>query len=157
MDYEALAKQFGGTTTSASATPKSMPNQINYEEMAKQFGGTTETSAPRQNVGAEMPAWAKENPRLYDVAQTVRKYAAPVVEMGGAIGGGIIGSGVGPAGTVGGAALGYGIGKEATHLADVYLGNVPKETPTQTALRGAENIVEGGMLEESFAIEGHCI
>jgi hypothetical protein len=108
---------------------------------------TTEASAPRQNVGAEVPAWAKENPRLYETAQTVRQYAGPVVEMGGAIAGGVVGSGLGPAGTVGGSALGYGMGKEATRLADLYLGNVKGETPTQTALRGAENIVEGGMLE----------
>jgi len=102
----------------------------------------------RQNVTAETrPNWAKENPNLYDVAQTARKYVGPVVEMGGALGGGVLGSALGPAGTVGGSALGYGIGKEATHLADLYLGNVQGETPSQTALRGASNVVEGGLLE----------
>ena len=105
-------------------------------------------SEPRQNVTSETrPNWAKENPNLYDAAQTARKYVGPVVEMGSAIGGGVIGSGLGPAGTVGGSALGYGIGKEATRLADLYLGNVQGETPTQTALRGASNVVEGGLLE----------
>lgn len=49
MDYEALAKQFGGTVASTSSAPPSAPNQINYEEMAKQFGGAVQ----RQNVGAE--------------------------------------------------------------------------------------------------------
>ena len=110
----------------------------------------TETSTPevRQNVAAEtMPKWAKDNPRLYSAAQTAREYAGPVVEMGGALGGGIIGTGLGPAGTVGGAALGYGIGKEATRLADLYLGNAPSETPIQTLTRSAGNVVEGAMLE----------
>ena len=110
----------------------------------------TETPTPevRQNVAAEiMPKWAKDNPRLYSAAQTAREYAGPVVEMGGALGGGIIGTGLGPAGTVGGAALGYGIGKEATRLADLYLGNAPSETPIQTLTRSAGNVVEGAMLE----------
>jgi len=107
-------------------------------------------SAPetRQNVVAEtLPEWAKKNPKLYKAAQIAREYGGPVVEMGSALGGGVIGSALGPAGTVGGSALGYGIGKEATHLADLYLGNVQGETPSQTALRGASNIVEGGLLE----------
>lgn len=115
-------------------------------------------SETRQNVSAETrPNWAMQNPKLYNAAQTIREYAGPVVEMGGAIGGGFIGSGAGPLGTVGGAALGYGIGKEATHLADLYLGNVPGEKPGQTALRGLGNVVEGSVLEAGGQVAGPII
>lgn len=49
MDYEALAKQFGGSTA-----PPSVSNQVDYDELAKQFGGSTS----RQNVTAEKPKTA---------------------------------------------------------------------------------------------------
>lgn len=116
-------------------------------------------SAPetRQNVDAEktIPAWGKKNPKLYKAAQIAREYGGPALEMGlpiltGAIGagGGTIVPGAGNvAGGVGGAALGYGIAKEATHLADLYLGNVPSESLGQTAMRGLGNVAEGGLYE----------
>ena len=116
-------------------------------------------SAPetRQNVDAEntIPAWGKKNPKLYKAAQIAREYGGPALEMGLPIVTGIIGAGGGTivpgagnvAGGVGGAALGYGMAKEATRLADLYLGNVPGETPQQTAMRGLGNVVEGGLYE----------
>jgi len=84
-------------------------------------GATPEAApAPVDN----RPDWAKENPRAYEVAQTVRKYAGPAVEAATSVAGGVLGAPAGPAGVVGGSALGYGIGKEITNLADIALGNV---------------------------------
>lgn len=111
----------------------------------------------RENVVAEkqLPEWARNNPKLYGVAQTARQYVGPALEMGLPIVGGVIGAGGGSiipgagniAGGVGGSALGYGIAKEATRLADLYLGNVQGETPSQTLTRGVGNVVEGGLYD----------
>jgi hypothetical protein len=118
-----------------------------------QFGDSSE----RQNVVAEkeLPEWARNNPALYRAAQTTREYVGPALEMGLPILGGVIGAGGGSvvpgagtiAGGVGGSALGYGIAKEATRLADLYLGNVQGETPGQTLKRGVGNVVEGGLYD----------
>jgi hypothetical protein len=113
----------------------------------------------RKNVEPEntIPEWGKKNPGLYNAAQTARKYGGPVLEMGGAIGGGLLGTPASPLGTVAGSAIGYGLGKEATHLADLYLGNVPSETPGQTVMRGIGNVVEGGALETGGRVAGPII
>jgi hypothetical protein len=114
-------------------------------------------SEARQNVEPEktLPEWGKNNPRLYKAAQVAREYGGPALEMGLPIVTGIIGAGGGTivpgagnvAGGVGGAALGYGIAKEATRLADLYLGNVQGEKPQETVMRGLGNIAEGGLYE----------
>jgi hypothetical protein len=70
-----------------------------------------------------------------------------LLEMGGMVGGSVVGSGLGPAGIVGGAGLGYGIGKEATRLADIALGNVPVQPLTQTLPQAAQNVLEGATME----------
>ena len=93
------------------------------------------------------PDWGKENPRAYEVAQTARKYLGPAVEAGASAVGGVLGAPAGPAGVVGGAALGYGIGKEATHLADIYLGNVKPQGVTADVSRAAKNVLEGATME----------
>jgi hypothetical protein len=93
------------------------------------------------------PAWAKENPRAYEVAQTVRKYAGPTVEAATSVAGGVLGAPGGPAGVVGGSALGYGIGKEITNLADIALGNVKQQAPVADVTRAAKNVLEGAAME----------
>lgn len=93
------------------------------------------------------PAWGKENPRAYEVAQTVRKYVGPAVEAATSVGGGVLGAPLGPAGVVGGSALGYGIGKEITNLADIALGNVKQQAPAADVTRAAKNVLEGATME----------
>jgi hypothetical protein len=93
------------------------------------------------------PQWAQENPKAYEVAQTVRKYAGPAVEAATAVGGGVLGAPLGPGGVVGGSALGYGIGKEITNLADIYLGNVKQQAPVADVTRAAKNVLEGATME----------
>ena len=43
----------------------------------------------RANVGAELPAFAKENPRLYAGLVKARQMAGPTIEMLGGVGGGV--------------------------------------------------------------------
>jgi len=93
------------------------------------------------------PAWGQENPKLYEVAQTARKYLGPTVEAAASVGGGVLGAPAGPPGVVGGAALGYGIGKEITNLADIALGNVKQQTPAADVSRAAKNVLEGATME----------
>jgi hypothetical protein len=93
------------------------------------------------------PTWGQENPKMYEVAQTARKYLGPTVEAGASVVGGVLGAPAGPPGVVGGAALGYGIGKEITNLADIALGNVKQQAPAADISRAAKNVLEGATME----------
>jgi hypothetical protein len=136
VDYEALAKKFGGATAPA----------VDYDKLASQYGGVDQK---RENVKPEMPRWAMENPSVYAAAMTARKLLGPVVEAGGAILGGMAGTvGATPGfGTVAGAGLGYGAAKELLEKADVALG---EKTPRQGAAivtEPARNVLEGATYE----------
>jgi hypothetical protein len=55
----------------------------------------------------------------------VRPVLAPTIEMGGAVGVGLLGTPFGPAGIVSGSGLGYGLAKEGLENIDVALGLKP--------------------------------
>ena len=144
MDYAALAKQYGGTTTAAPA--------VDYAALAKQFGGTTNTEGetpvtPRGKAGMfdmlsapfEMGAALAAKPRKEQV-----EFIAPAVEALGSAGGAIAGTGAGPLGTVVGAGAGYAGAKELLRLA---AGEGGKETIPQAAVRQAQNVLEGATME----------
>jgi hypothetical protein len=108
----------------------------------------------RANVGAEVPAWAKEYPKLYSAAVKARQVAGPSVEMLGGMVGGAVGAGAGTltsptlvinpiTGGVAGSALGYGIAKEGLQAADVALGLRPPQTVAQRLPAAATNVAEG--------------
>lgn len=108
----------------------------------------------RANVGAEVPAWAKEYPKLYSAAVKARQIAGPSVEMLGGMVGGAVGAGAGTlasptlvinpiTGGVAGSALGYGIAKEGLEAADVALGLRPSQTVLQRLPAAATNVAEG--------------
>lgn len=108
----------------------------------------------RANVGAEVPAWAKEYPKLYSAAVKARQVAGPSVEMLGGVIGGTIGAGAGTIASptvvinpitagVAGSALGYGIAKEGLEAADVALGLKPSQTIAQRLPAAATNVAEG--------------
>lgn len=114
------------------------------------------TSTPASSV---QPATAVPAPELttgQKIYQAIRPYAAPLVEAGGAIGGGLLGAtagtfGAGPVGTavggVSGAGLGYGIAKEGLEAADVAMG---MKKPRQGAAQVTEpikNVLEGATYE----------
>jgi hypothetical protein len=136
------------------------------------FGiGVAETPAEsetRQNVGAEIPAWAKENPRLYEGLVKTRQMAGPTVEMLGGVGGGVLGAAAGTVasptvvinpvtGGVAGSALGYATAKELLNKADVALGLAPSETGGQAMKRSAGNIAEGAAFEVAGGVAGKVV
>ena len=111
----------------------------------------------RQNVGAELPAFAKTNPRLYANLIQARQLAGPTVEMLGGVGGGVLGAPGGPVGVVGGSALGYATAKELLNKADVALGLAPQETGMQAMKRSAGNIAEGAAYEVAGGVAGKVV
>jgi hypothetical protein len=109
-------------------------------------------TAERANVGAEIPKWGKENPRLYEAAVKARQLAGPTAEMLGMAGGAALGGaagtfGAGPIGTVAGGAAGAGLGlgitREALQSADVALGLRQPRTVNQLVSEPSQNILEG--------------
>jgi hypothetical protein len=136
------------------------------------FGiGVAETPAEpetRQNVGAEIPAWAKENPRLYEGLVKTRQVAGPTIEMLGGVGGGVLGTAAGTVasptvvinpvtGGVAGSALGYATAKELLNKADVALGLAPSETGGQAMSRAAGNVAEGAAFEVAGGVAGKVL
>jgi hypothetical protein len=94
------------------------------------------------------PVAAPAQPSMVEKAyKAVRPYAAPLVEAAGAIGGGLLGTPLGPVGTVGGAGLGYGIAKEAMELGDVYLGGKAPRQGAAQVVEPVRNILEGSTME----------
>jgi len=77
----------------------------------------------------------------------VRPVLAPTVETLGAVGGGLLGTPLGPAGIVGGSGLGYGIGKELIESADVGLGIKPPRQGSALVTEPLRNVVEGATYE----------
>jgi hypothetical protein len=111
----------------------------------------------RQNVGAELPAFAKTNPRLYANLVQARQLAGPTVEMLGGVGGGVVGAPGGPVGAVAGSAVGYATAKELLNKADVALGLAPQETGMQAMKRSTGNIAEGAAYEVAGGVAGKVV
>jgi hypothetical protein len=97
--------------------------------------------------GKPVPA-ARNEPNLTTGQLVYRNIArpvvAPTVEAMGAVGGGLLGSPLGPPGIVGGAGLGYGMAKEALKLGDIYLGGM---TPEEAQTQPVRNVLEGATYE----------
>ena len=111
----------------------------------------------RQNVGAELPAFAKTSPNLYSGLVKTRQMLGPTAEMLGGVGGGVLGAPAGPVGVVGGSALGYATAKELLNKADVALGLAPSETGSQAMGRAAGNVAEGAAFEVGGQVAGKVI
>jgi hypothetical protein len=122
----------------------------------------------RANVGAEVPAWAKENPKLYAGLVKARQIAGPTIEMLGGVGGGVVGGAAGTVaspsvvvnpvtGAVAGSALGYATAKELLNKADVALGLAPQETGMQAMKRSTGNIAEGAAFEVAGGVAGKVV
>ena len=95
-------------------------NPATQDAIRQRFGVSAAPTAPevptalQPSVRTEtgMPGPRQDLTTGQRVYQAVRPYVAPLVEAGGAIGGGLLGTSMGPPGVVGGAGLGYGIAKE---------------------------------------------
>lgn len=101
--------------------------------------------------------------RMY---QAARPYAAPLVEAGGAIAGGLLGGaagtfGAGPIGTVtggvAGSGLGYGIAKEALEAADVAMGMKRPRAGAAQVTEPIRNVLEGATMEVGGRVAGPVI
>ena len=79
---------------------------------------------------------------------------APTVEAMGAVGGGLLGTPMGPPGIIGGAGLGYGMAKEALKLGDIYLGGM---TPEEAQTQPVKNILEGATYEAGGRVVGQAV
>lgn len=77
----------------------------------------------------------------------VRPVLAPTIEMGGAVGGGLLGTPLGPAGIVGGSGLGYGLAKEGLENIDVALGLKPPRQGAALLTQPLGNVLEGATYE----------
>ena len=147
-----ILKNVPDGTTKAQLTEKLAANGYDIGMLAP-----VETAATRENVGAELPRFAKENPRLYEYAVRARQLAGPTVEMLATVGGGALGAPLGPAGIVGGAGLGYGIGREALEAADVALGLKQPRTVNELITEPAKNVLTGATLEAGGRVAGPII
>jgi hypothetical protein len=125
-----------------------------FAEFASQPNPFAEFAAPAtQQAEIPSPRQLTTGQRVY---QSVRPYAAPLVEAGGAIAGGLIGGtagtfGAGPIGTVTGgvfgSGLGYGIAKEALEAADVAMGMKQPRTGAVQVTQPIRNVLEGATME----------
>ena len=129
-----------------------LPDDVLANALYKKFYSDVPRAEFDSKVGLKViqtPA-AQTTPPLTS-AQTmyrsVRDVVAPTVEMAGAVGGGILGTALGPLGTVGGAGLGYGIAKEALQLGDVYFGGQQPRQGAQLLEEPVRNVLEGATYE----------
>lgn len=107
--------------------------------------------AIRQMRGAPVTAATQEMPLGQRIIQTVR----PTVETLGAVGGGMVGMGLGPPGAVGGAGLGYGIAKTGLDVLEQQLGyQAPPATAGEALARGAEDVLTGTTFEAGGRVVG---
>jgi len=110
--------------------------------------------APSQPTQVRQPQELTTGQKVY---QNIRNIAAPTLEAAGAIGGGLLGTPLGPAGIVGGAGLGYGIAKEAINLGDIYLGGQVPRQGVGLFTEPAKNILEGATYEVGGRLAGPLI
>ena len=127
----------------ANALYKKFYSDIPRAEFDSKLGLKTE-QAPAQAPVAQTPPPPTSAQTMY---RNVRNVIAPTVEMVGAVGGGLLGTPLGPMGAVGGAGLGYGIAKEALQLGDVFFGGQQPRQGAEAVTQPIGNILEGATYE----------
>jgi hypothetical protein len=125
-----------------------------------------ESLRPRTAAPEGMPGARQELTTGQRIYQAARPFVAPLLEAGGAVGGGLLGAGAGTlvapgvgtaTGAVGGAGLGYGIVKEGLELADVAMGvKAPRQGAAQF-IEPVRNILEGATFEAGGRVVGPLI
>ena len=137
---DAIRQKFGVSMAAAPAAPE-LPESLR----------------PRTAAPEGMPGARQELTTGQRVYQAARPFVAPLLEAGGAVGGGLLGTPMGPAGIVGGAGLGYGIAKEGLELADVAMGvKAPRQGVAQFA-EPVRNVLEGAAFEAGGRVAGPLI
>jgi hypothetical protein len=144
-DAKALADEIRRVRTAPAELPTALQPSISTE---------TGMPGPRQDLTTGQ--------RVY---QAVRPYVAPLVEAGGAIAGGLVGTAAGvPTSPVGmatlgvaGAGLGYGMAKEGLEMADVAMGmKAPRQGAAQI-VEPVRNVVEGSLYETVGRVAGPAL
>jgi hypothetical protein len=148
FDPDAYLAQSGGFDPDkylGAEKPAEKPIADETQRLAARYPAPPSGQIP--GYGKPVPA-AKNEQKLSLSELLYRNIAkpvvAPTVEALGAVGGGLLGTPLGPAGVVGGAGLGYGMAKEALKLGDIYLGGM---TPEQAQTEPVKNILEGATYE----------
>lgn len=136
MDYDALAKKYGGTIA---------PPVVDYDAIAKQYGGVVQPSSGIPT--GRRPDFAETSPNLYGALVKTREFLGPTVEALGGVGGATLGAVGGPAGAILGGAAGYGLGTELTHQADVALGLKPPGSAAQNVMRSTKDMLTGATFD----------
>lgn len=131
-----------------------MPDDVLANSLYKKFYSDIPRAEFDSKVGLkpiQTQASASQTPppltSSQEMYRNVRDLIAPTVEMVGAVGGGLLGTPLGPLGAVGGAGLGYGIAKEALNLGDVYFGGQQPRQGAQVFTEPAQNVLEGATYE----------
>lgn len=134
-------------------------NAATQQAIQQKFGVVSSDAEIPQGLQPSVPIAQQPEPELttgQKIYSAVRPYAAPILEVGGAITGGLLGAtagtfGAGPVGTatggVAGAGLGYGIVKEAEEMADVAMGMKKPRQGAEQVTEPVRNVLEGGALE----------
>lgn len=147
-----------------AADAKALADEIRRVRVAPEPTSLALTPSVRADSG--IPGPRQDLTMGQQVYQAARPYVAPLVEAGGAIGGGLLGGtagtfGAGPVGTVAGgvagAGLGYGIAKEGLEAADVAMGmKAPREGAAQV-VEPVRNILEGATFEAGGKVLGQAL
>jgi hypothetical protein len=116
-----------------------------------------ESLRPRTAASEGMPGARQDLSTGQRVYQAARPFVAPLLEAGGAIGGGLLGTPMGPAGIVGGAGLGYGIAKEGLEMADVAMGMKAPRRGAAQVVEPVRNVLEGATFEAGGRVAGPLI
>jgi hypothetical protein len=120
---------------------------------------------PSARVETGMPGPRQDLTMGQRVYQAARPYVAPLVEAGGAIAGGLVGTAAGvPTSPVGmatlgvaGAGLGYGMAKEGLEMADVAMGMKPPRQGAAQVVEPVRNVVEGATFEAGGRVLGPAL
>lgn len=114
--------------------------------------------APGQIPGAGPYVAPPAQPSGVPMGRRVIQFVRPTVEAVGAVGGGVLGTPLGPAGAVGGAGLGYGIAKTGLDIAEQALGYQRAPASVSEALtRGAGDVLTGATFEAGGRVLGPMV
>lgn len=151
--FDKFSAQDTNFTNANPATQEAIRQRFGVSSAAPAAPELPESLRPR-SAEAAIPGPRQELTRGQQVYQAARPFVAPLVEAGGAIAGGLVGTPMGPAGIVGGAGLGYGIAKEGLEMADVAMGMKPRRQGIAQVAEPVRNVLEGATFEAGGRVAG---
>ena len=136
------AKEFGKTVKSLDGGRQAAP-----AAPAGQIPGAAPDMVAPPAVSSEVP-FGRRILGLRPTGQDAIQFVRPSVETLGAVGGGVLGTPLGPAGAVGGSALGYGLAKGGLDTLETMLGyRQGPSTAEEAVVGGAKDVLMGGSME----------